>query len=109
MPRNIIFSTSQAFCIVIAAFRTELFSTAVTGTVTTLNSGPSAASGNRDLPIAICFFTDLEDGDNFYGDRVCNNAIAGAVASILFAMGFMIIDLQMPCTTSTVTYYFTYY
>jgi len=91
-------STLQVFCIIIAAFRVELFSAALT-----------ANTGDRDLPYRICLFIDADDdGDNrFYGDRVCNNAIAGAVMSILFAMGFMIVDLQMPCTTSTVTYYFT--
>jgi len=81
------------FCIIIAAFRAELFSTAF-------------VTGDRDLPIGICFYVDFDDDDGdpvFYGDRVCNNAIAGAIMSILFAMAFMIVDLQIPCTTSMVT------
>jgi len=78
------------FCIIIAAFRAELYTAAV---------GPG---GGRELPIRICFYFDEDVDPTYYGDRTCNNAIAGAIMSILFAMGFMIVDLQMPCTTSTV-------
>lgn len=78
---------------IIAAFRTELFSAAVT------NFGRGIIR-DRDLPLGICFF--LDEDDDVYGDRICNNAIASAIISILVAMALMIIDLQIPCTNETV-------
>ena len=82
------------FSFIIAAYRAELFSSAVSGVFT--------EADDRDLPLGICFYVDEDVDPTYYGDRTCNNAIAGAIMSILFAMGFMIVDLQMPCTTSTV-------
>ncbi|XP_065895199.1 uncharacterized protein [Dysidea avara] len=79
-----------AFCIIIAAFRTELFMARV--------SFP--ATGDRDLPLAICEYFDTDEDPKYYGDRVCNNGIAGAIMSILFAMAFMTAELQAACATS---------
>ena len=51
----------------------------------------------------VCIFFD--DEDDVYGDRICNNAIASAIVSILVAMMLMVVDLQIPCTNSTVSSY----
>ena len=54
----------------------------------------------RELPVGVCVFTETDD--DVYGDRICNNGIACAISSILVAMMLMIVDLQIPCTNSTV-------
>lgn len=74
----------QVFCIVISAFRTELYFA--------LNGG------NRDLPVLICLYSE----DDIYGDRICNNAVAASVTSILVAIVLLLIDLQIPCLSSKV-------
>ena len=58
----------QIFSIVISAFRTELFS------ATTIILFP-LPSTDRHLPLGVCFYEDSDD--NVYGDRICNNAMAG--------------------------------
>ena len=63
-----------------------------------------SATGDRDLPLAICEYFDTDEDPEYYGDRVCNNGIAGAIMSILFAMAFMTAELQAACATSKVTY-----
>ena len=57
---------------------------------------------NRELPTRVCLFTEVDDDNNIYGDRICNNGMACAISSILVAMMLMIVDLQIPCTNSTV-------
>ena len=76
----------QVFAIIIAAYRTELYF--------------AREFGGRDQPVGVCTFHD--DDDDVYGDRICNNGIASAIISILVAMALMLIDLQIPCTNSTV-------
>ena len=76
-----------------AAFRTELFSAEFVDFVLPGFTG-------RGLPLAICFY--LDEGDDIYGDRICNNALAGAIITILVCMVLMMIDLQIPCTTPMV-------
>ena len=39
----------------------------------------------------------------FMGTILCNNAMAGSVVSILVAIALLIIDLLIPCTSSTVS------
>ena len=85
----------QVFSIVISAFRTELFSAATFPT-----SAPSSP-GDRDLPLGVCFYQ--ESDDDIYGDRICNNAMAASVVSILVAIVLLMIDLQVPCVSSTVS------
>ena len=80
----------QIFSTVIAAFRTELFSSSFFPT-----------SDDRDLPLRVCFYEDTDD--NIYGDRICNNAMAASVVSILVAIVLLMIDLQVPCVSSTVS------
>ena len=82
----------QIFSIVIAAFRTELFSALIT---------PSGLDGSRDLPLGVCLYEDTDD--DIYGDRICNNAMAASVTSILVAIVLLVIDLQVPCVSSTVS------
>ena len=72
----------------IAAFRTDLFSSAFN------------ESGRRDLPFEICFYSK-DDGD-YRGDRICTNALANAIVSILVAVALMMVDLLIPCLNSTV-------
>ena len=60
----------------------------------------SRFTGSRDLPLSICLYVDK--GDNVYGDRVCNNVLASAIASILVAQTLMVIDLHIPCVTAKV-------
>ena len=62
---------------------------------------------NRELPLDICFFVD--DEDDVYGDRICNNAIASAIVSILIAMMLMVLDLYTPCIDDTVCELFDKY
>ena len=85
----------QVFSIVISAFRTELFSAA------TFPVFPPPSSTDRDLPLGICFYQ--ESDDDIYGDRICNNAMAASVVSILVAIVLLMIDLQVPCVSSTVS------
>ena len=59
------------------------------------------AAENRHLPLYICYYE--ESDDDIYGDRICNNALAGAVVSILVAIALLIIDLLIPCISSTVS------
>ena len=76
---------------IIAAFRVELFSSAVSFVIT---------AEDRDLPLGICFYVDASE--SYYGDRVCNNGLAGAIMSILVTMLLIIVDMLLPFTTSTV-------
>ena len=80
------------FSIIIAAFRVELFSASI---VDSLNNG----APDRDLPLQLCFFFD--EDDDIYGDRICNNALAGSIISILVAMVLFLIDLQVPCVSKS--------
>ena len=90
----------QAFSIIISAFRTELFSAELANTRNPL-------SENRDLPLAICYYE--EANDDIYGDRICNNAMAASVISIIIAIVllYILIDLHVPCVSSTVCYHLT--
>ena len=63
----------QLFSIIISAFRTELFSAELANRLSPL-------SEDRDLPLAICYY---EEPNDIYGDRICNNAIAASVISII--------------------------
>ena len=85
----------QVFCIIISAFRTELFSAE-------LANRRSPLSEDRDLPLSICYYE--EPNDNIYGDRICNNAMAASVISIIIAIVLLAIDLHVPCVSSTVCY-----
>ena len=89
----------QIFSIVIAAFRTELFSaaTSTTGLATPLPS----FDNSRELPLRVCFYEDTDD--DIYGDRICNNAMAASITSILVAIVLLLIDLQVPCVSSAVS------
>jgi len=59
--------------------------------------------GDRDLPLGICFYFDASE--SYYGDRVCNNGLAGAIASILVVIPLMLMDLLLPFSNSTVCAY----
>ena len=63
-------------------------------------NGSRSDIGDRDLPLRICFFYDADD--EVYGDRICNNAIASAIVSILVATVLLVLDLQLPCLNSMV-------
>ena len=82
--------TFQGFSVIIAAFRVELFSAYIVDSVTN-------GSANRDLPLEMCFYED----DDIYGDRVCNNALAGAIISILVAMVLLLVHIQIPCVSKS--------
>ena len=58
-------------------------------------------SGTNDLPVEVSLYS--EDNGNYRGDRMCNNALANAVVSILVAMVLMLIDLIIPCLTVQVS------
>ena len=89
----------QIFSIVIAAFRTELFSAATS--TTGLTTPQLIFDNSRELPLRVCFYKDTDD--DIYGDRICNNAMAASVISILVAIVLLVIDLQVPCVSSTVS------
>ena len=89
----------QVFSIVIYAFRTELFSAEIA-------SRRNPLAEDRDLPLDICYYE--EPNNDIYGDRICNNTMAAAVTSMLLAIVLMIIDLHVPCTSSTVSYYISF-
>ena len=86
----------QIFSIVIAAFRTELFSAATSTTGLT-----TPQPNSRELPLRVCFYEDTDD--DIYGDRICNNAMAASITSILVAIVLLLIDLQVPCVSSAVS------
>lgn len=75
------------------AFRVELFSAELVDLV-------HNSSVNRDLPLQLCFY--INDGDNIYGDRICNNAMGGAILSILVATALLMVEMQVPCVTSNI-------
>ena len=83
----------------IAAFRSELFSAATTIAFTGRND-------DRDLPLGICFFIDVDD--HVYGDRICNNALAGAIINILVVQTLIVVDLLIPCLHKKVHAQFVY-
>ena len=56
---------------------------------------------DRELPLRVCFYEN--SNDDIYGDRICNNAMAASVISILVAIVLLMIDLQVPCVSSTVS------
>lgn len=58
-------------------------------------------TNSTSLPIQICNYT--EDNGQYRGDRICNNAIAAAVSTILVAIVLMMIDLLLPCVNTTVS------
>ena len=95
---NILILFVQVFSIIISAFRTELFSAELANTRNPL-------SENRDLPLDICYYE--EANDDIYGDRICNNAMAASVISIIIAIVLLVIDLHVPCVSSTVCYHLT--
>ena len=82
----------QVIAFVIAAFRVELFSTLDVIFAT-------GVQNDRGLPLGFCYFVDNDD--NVYGDRICNNAITASIISVLVAMMLMTVDLIVPCTSST--------
>ena len=88
----------QVISIIISAFRTELFSAEFANTRNPL-------SENRDLPVAICYYE--EANNDIYGDRICNNAMGASVISIIIAIVLLVIDLHVPCVSSTVCYHLT--
>ena len=53
------------------------------------------------LPTEVC--NHIEDGNEYRGDRICNNAIGAAVATIIVAVILMIIDLLIPCIDTSVS------
>ena len=89
----------QVFSTVIYAFRTELFSAEIA-------SRRNPLAEDCKLPLDICYYE--EPNNDIYGDRICNNTMAAAITSILEAIVMMIIDLNVPRTISTVSYYYSY-
>ena len=86
----------QVFSIIISAFRTELFSAE-------LANARNPLGEDRELPLAICYYEEADD--DIYGDRICNNAMAASVISIIVAVVLLVIDLHVPCVSSTVCYH----
>jgi len=78
----------QILASAIAAIRADLFSSLIN------------ESGRRDLPVEICIYSK-DDGD-YRGDRICNNALANAIVSILVAVALMMVDLLIPCLNLSV-------
>ena len=88
----------QAFSIIIAAFRVELFSAAIVERLSESNITSGGAT-DRDLPLEFCFY--FNEDDDIYGDRICNNALAGSIISILVAMVLLLVDVQVPCVSKS--------
>ena len=74
----------------VAAYRVELYSALI-----------STEGINNEVPKNICAHTST--GDDYRGDRICNNAIAAAVCSVIVAIVLMIIDLLVPCIQKSVS------
>ena len=55
---------------------------------------------NNDVPRHICNYTS---NNEYRGDRVCNNAIAAAISTVIVAVVLMIIDLLIPCVNKAVS------
>ena len=75
----------------VAAYRVELYS-ALTST----------SPMDDEVPKNVCAFTNT--GDDYRGDRICNNAVAAAVCSVIVATVLMIIDLLVPCIDKSVSF-----
>ena len=80
----------------VAAYRVELFS-ALTST----------SPMDDEVPKNVCTYTNT--GDDYRGDRICNNAVAAAVSSVIVATVLMIIDLLIPCIDKSVSYMLLFY
>ena len=62
---------------------------------------PGNGNAVEDEPVAICRYVD--DGDDYYGYRICMNMISAGVINILLCMTLLIIDLFNPCLNSGVS------
>ena len=65
----------------------------------------SAFVEEPDVPVIVCFHT--EDNDEYRGDRICNNAIAAAIATFIVAVVLIPIDLLLPCVDTAVSNLYT--
>ena len=66
-------------------------------------------NASEDEPVEVCHYID--DGDDYYGYRVCMCMIAAGVINILLCMMLLTIDLFNPCLNSGVsiaTYLYVY-
>ena len=70
-----------------AAYRVELY------------SALTAGAGNE--PTKICNYTS--NSSEYRGDRICNNALAAGVSTVIVAVVLMIIDLLIPCVDKSVS------
>ena len=61
--------------------------------------GGNNSSIDRDLPVQLCVY--FNEDDDVYGDRICNNALAGSIISILVAMVLFLVDVQVPCVSTS--------
>ena len=77
----------------VAAYRTELFF------AYEIEVRPPRI--NTDLPVNICWYA--EDGGEYRGDRLCNNAMGAAVCTVIIAVMLMIIDMIVPCLSAGVS------
>jgi len=68
---------------------------------------PGNGNASEDEPVFICSYYD--DGDDYYGYRVCINMIAAGVINILLCMTLLTIDLFNPCLNSGVSIYVALY
>ena len=59
------------------------------------------SEGIDDIPTEICWHK--EDGGNYRGDRMCNNAVGAAVCTVIIAMMLLIIDIIVPCLSAAVS------
>jgi len=80
------------FAIIIVAYHTEIF----------FASQSSAPQAGDDLPTEVCQHYD-QDGEDYYGYRVCSNSVAGGIINILLCITLLIIDLLIPCLPSGVS------
>ena len=80
-----------------AAYRAELFfAYEIEGIATKRN-----ISIDHNLPTNICWH--IEDGGNYRGDRLCNNAMGAAVITVIIAVMLLIIDMIVPCLSAGVS------
>ena len=70
----------------VAAYRTELFF-----------AGIEKIQG---LPTEVC---GHKEGDEYRGDRVCNNGVAAAVITVIVCVMLLIIDMLVPCFNTSVS------
>lgn len=53
------------------------------------------------LPVNVC--RHVEDGGDYRGDRLCNNAMGAAVFTVIIAVMLMNIDMIVPCLSAGVS------